>query len=116
MPPLSLQPMRGRDKEMRAAAIRGQFLGGGVRLVKGKWNAALVQELLSFPSGDHDDQVDALGLIGRRFPMLSAPRADVVPGAYEGAIKQEGNRYLLNIPLETLFQDHEDASRRRNRI
>jgi hypothetical protein len=29
------------------------------------WHAACQQELLSFPVGKHDDQVDALGLVGQ---------------------------------------------------
>jgi hypothetical protein len=29
------------------------------------WFAALRSELLSFPAGKHDDQVDALGLVGQ---------------------------------------------------
>jgi predicted phage terminase large subunit-like protein len=30
-----------------------------VRLVEGPWNQAFVEELCAFPSGAHDDQVDA---------------------------------------------------------
>ena len=29
-------------------------------LVKGPWNEAFVQELQNFPTGRHDDQVDAV--------------------------------------------------------
>jgi len=32
---------------------------------KAPWFAEFKRELLSFPAGKHDDQVDALGLIGQ---------------------------------------------------
>ena len=43
----------------------GQCEALNVKLVKGAWNAAYLEELTSFPFGSHDDQVDALtyGLI-----------------------------------------------------
>jgi hypothetical protein len=36
------------------------------------WYPALRGELLSFPAGKHDDQVDALGLIGQILDRMSA--------------------------------------------
>jgi len=115
-PPMIPQPMRGRDKETRSAAIRGQFLAGNVRIVRAPWNAALHRELLEFPSGAHDDQVDALGLLGRRFPMLSAPSAPAADrDPYKGCVTRwdsEGNAYL-NVGLDELFQDRESQQARR---
>jgi hypothetical protein len=35
------------------------------------WYAAFQQELLTFPMGKHDDQVDALGLIGQLLATIS---------------------------------------------
>ena len=46
-PPLDVMPMRGKDKETRAAAIRGLFLAGRVRIAKGPWTAQLASELLA---------------------------------------------------------------------
>jgi hypothetical protein len=34
------------------------------------WAEQLRSELLSFPAGKHDDQVDALGLIGQLLDMI----------------------------------------------
>ncbi|ONG55733.1 hypothetical protein BKE38_08685 [Pseudoroseomonas deserti] len=33
---------------------------GNVWMLKAEWNDALIEELAVFPSGRHDDQVDAL--------------------------------------------------------
>jgi predicted phage terminase large subunit-like protein len=112
---LHLLPMRGKDKETRAAAIRAMFLRGDVRLLKASWTATLVKELVEFPSGDHDDQVDALGLIGRRYPMLSAPAKPrnetdirekmlILPG-------NEGH-YLMQGGLDEMFEARERKYRR----
>jgi len=36
------------------------------------WYPAFRSELLSFPAGKHDDQVDAIGLIGQLLDKMSA--------------------------------------------
>ena len=47
------------SKEARADAFSAQVNAGNVRLVRGDWNKAFVEELRTFPGGKHDDQVDA---------------------------------------------------------
>jgi hypothetical protein len=39
------------------------------------WLSNLQSELLSFPTGKHDDQVDALGLIGQLLDTISLGNA-----------------------------------------
>jgi len=46
-------------KESRARPFADQCEAGFVRLIKAKWNMQFTDELCVFPSGDHDDQVDA---------------------------------------------------------
>ncbi len=61
------------SKPLRAAAVASQVSAGNLRLRRGMWNAAFVEELAAFPNGRKDDQVDALA---RAFAMLverSAP-------------------------------------------
>lgn len=48
------------DKVLRAEPLAAQVNVGNVSMVRGAWNATLIDELRSFPSGKHDDQVDAL--------------------------------------------------------
>ena len=47
------------DKETNASTFSSQAQGGGVRLVRGGWNEAYIEELVAFPKGTFDDQVDA---------------------------------------------------------
>jgi predicted phage terminase large subunit-like protein len=50
------------DKAVRAQSIRGRMAMLGLYVRQGApWFADLRAELLSFPAGTHDDQVDALG-------------------------------------------------------
>lgn len=66
-------PTRG-DKSVRAQAIRGRMALDGLYIpAYAPWRAALEAELLTFPVGKHDDQVDALGLIGQLLDRMVAP-------------------------------------------
>lgn len=47
------------SKEVRAGPLAAQAEAGNVRIVAGHWNEAFLAELEVFPSGSHDDQVDA---------------------------------------------------------
>lgn len=54
------------DKAIRAQSIRGRVSLGKVYFLKdAPWVDKLCLELLQFPNGKHDDQVDAFGLIGQ---------------------------------------------------
>ena len=58
-------PTRG-DKATRAASIRGRMALIGLYVpADAPWLSNLRAELLAFPTGRHDDQVDALGLCGQ---------------------------------------------------
>lgn len=47
------------DKRGRASPLAAQVNVGNVRMLKGDWNQDLLSEMMSFPRGTHDDQVDA---------------------------------------------------------
>ena len=47
------------DKVTRASPLAAQVNAGNVRMLKGDWNDALLNELRMFPMGAHDDLVDA---------------------------------------------------------
>jgi predicted phage terminase large subunit-like protein len=67
-------PTRG-DKAVRAQSMRGRMAMMGLQVPIGKpWYPALRAELLSFPAGKHDDQVDALGLVGQLLDIMGSGR------------------------------------------
>lgn len=68
-------PTRG-DKAIRAQSIRGRVALDGLYVPRNApWLAELRSELLHFPAGKHDDQVDALGLVGQLLDkMVSGTR------------------------------------------
>ena len=71
-----------RDKEARARAIQGRMQQGMVFMPRDEeFTGPLVAELLRFPNGVHDDQVDALAWIGLMMTEFSTfvERVEHVP-------------------------------------
>ena len=64
--------------------------------MRASWYAAFRSELLSFPAGKHDDQVDALGLIGQVLDKMSAGRALATP--------TEKPRYANEMTMDKAWQ------------
>jgi len=55
---------RNRDKVAMAAAFRGLVEQGKIHIPLTDWGEEVVTELLKFPAGEHDDQVDMCTLLG----------------------------------------------------
>ena len=69
-----------RDKEARARAIQGRMQQGMVYFPKETvWTGPLVAELLRFPNGTHDDQVDALAWIGLMMTEFATFYENIAP-------------------------------------
>lgn len=65
------------DKAVRAQPIRGLMAMRGLYVpINAPWYPAFRAELLSFPAGKHDDQVDALGLIGQLIDSMGARKLE----------------------------------------
>jgi len=63
-------PTRG-DKAVRAQSIRGRMALEGLYVpLNAFWLSDFRSELMSFPAGKHDDQVDALGLVGQLLDQM----------------------------------------------
>ena len=108
--PWKTMPMRGQDKETRAAPLRGMFKRGMIFFKRAPWNRWIVNELLYFPNaiGDGvDDGVDALSLIGRRLSGLARPAGEAPP--------PKPMLTVQDMTLNQLFEDNElkRGSRRR---
>lgn len=55
---VTTKPVTG-DKETRAKPFASQVQAGNVKVVRGSWNEDFFKEMEAFPSGGHDDIVDA---------------------------------------------------------
>jgi predicted phage terminase large subunit-like protein len=109
--PWKALPIRGQDKETRAAALRGMFKRGLVYLKRADWNAWLVKELLSFPNAlgqGVDDGVDALSLLGRRLASLASASPPTPP--------PKPVKYAYEATLNELWEDRERSHYRTKRI
>ena len=53
-------PSRGNDKIARLNAVADIFASGRVWVPQTAWAEELIEEVASFPSGDHDDLVDSM--------------------------------------------------------
>lgn len=58
------------SKAARAEPFAAQWQAGNVRLVRGPWNQAFLDEISRFPLGQHDDQCDAAAMA---FSALARP-------------------------------------------
>jgi predicted phage terminase large subunit-like protein len=55
-------PGKGQDKIARLNAVSDMFSAGHVWFPETAWASATVEEILAFPAGEHDDEVDAMTL------------------------------------------------------
>ena len=91
------------EKAVRAQSIRGRMAVDGLYVPEAApWYADFRAELLSFPADRHDDQVDALGLVGqlldrmiegRHPPKVEKPKPKVGYRAAETDITESWKTY-----------------------
>jgi predicted phage terminase large subunit-like protein len=80
-------PTRG-DKAVRAQSIRGRMALQGLHVpADAPWLTDLISEMMSFPVGVHDDQVDALGLVGQLLDKMSGGKASTPDSPKPGAMR-----------------------------
>jgi len=76
--PVKAQPSTG-SKELRARPFAAQCEAGNVKLVKGAWNGAWLDEVCRFPTGTHDDQVDSVsGAFAALTDTAGEPKEEIV--------------------------------------
>lgn len=104
-------PMRGQDKETRAAALRGQFKRRKIFMPPdAPFTHWLTKELLVFPNAvgsGVDDGVDALALFGRRLSTIS-PMAVAAPKPVLKTVQQA--------TLNELWEENERKAYYRKRL
>lgn len=81
-----------KDKPTRARSLQAMASSGKIYLPRNEpWTAQLLTELLTFPAGKHDDQVDALSLgcrlleqmVGKGLPLPEGQKLDKYDKAFE---------------------------------
>lgn len=60
------------------------------------WVSDLISEMMSFPVGVHDDQVDALGLVGQLLDKMVGAK----PPSQEVKLKPPPGKYMIPPPSE----------------
>jgi predicted phage terminase large subunit-like protein len=83
------------SKESRADPFSAQVNAGNVRMVKAPWNAAVIEEMRTFPGGKNDDIVDALSdafadlttVVPAPMPKAVGPRVDARAGGYVNGLR-----------------------------
>lgn len=94
-------PTRG-DKATRAQSIRGRMAQDGLYVCeKMAWWSEFRRELLLFPAGKHDDQVDAIGLVGQLLDKMVRVRPRKTQ-------KNEPLQGMEAATLDRLWQDRQD--------
>lgn len=106
--PLHVMPMRGQDKEIRAAPLRGWFMQKRIFICKNSiWNNAFIAEAMDFPAVDHDDQIDALSLIGRQFTSIPKPTIkNESVDAINFFLQEKDGQLMTTASLDDLFEDN----------
>lgn len=83
----------GKDKLSRARSIQARMRAHGVKFATGEdWFPTFENELLTFPRGKHDDQVDAFAYLGMMLDLLvEAPTAhEAEEEEYERELEESG--------------------------
>ena len=103
-------PSRG-DKSVRAQSIRGRMAMDGLWVpAAAPWYPEFKKELMAFPAGRRDDQVDALGLIGQVLDkMVSGSRTIKEP---EKLKIISTDPVTCTVTLEDLWDNEEQKFRR----
>jgi predicted phage terminase large subunit-like protein len=104
-------PTRG-DKAVRAQSIRGRMEMDGLYVpTHAPWYPELRRELLAFPAGKYDDQVDALGLIGQVLDKMVSGRP--LPRPAEAPKLLSTDPKLCTVTLDDLFTANEQRGKHR---
>ena len=105
------------DKSVRAQAIRGRMAVQGLYApVHASWFPDFFSELLSFPAGKYDDQVDCLSLIGQMLTHITRGRPPAPPKPIK-VLCPDGSGTQEGITLDDLWEIHDSGgSYRRERV
>lgn len=102
-----------KDKSMRAQAIRGRMAMNGMWVQTGApWLADFKNELMVFPNGRNDDQVDAISLIGQVLDRMIKGKGKAAPKQEEKVLSTDPK--TCTVTLNDLWEANEKRSHSRN--
>ena len=103
-------PARG-DKSVRAQSIRGRMAMDGLWVpTAAPWYPDFKKELMAFPAGRRDDQVDALGLIGQVLDKMISGMAHKVEEKPLKIISTDAK--TCTVTLDDLWANEEQRPRK----
>jgi predicted phage terminase large subunit-like protein len=76
IPVAEYSPSRGNDKITRVNAVSDMFFSGRVWAPDTRWARDVIEEVASFPVGEHDDYVDTMSMALLRFRQGGLIRLD----------------------------------------
>jgi len=77
-----------RDKATRAQAFRGRLSQGKVYFPRTGWGEGIISEMMRFPVGKNDDQVDVLSLFGH---MLADMKSSYNKAEWDRKLEEYGD-------------------------
>lgn len=94
------------EKAIRAQSIRGRMDMDGLYVpVDAPWYADFEKEMLVFPAGTNDDQVDAMGLIGQILDKMVRGTSASEPATPPKVLSTVPE--LCTVTLDDMFEAHE---------
>lgn len=95
-------PPHGQDKSAKAQSFQGMAANGAVWIPEGPEGDAIIEELVKFPAGKHDEEVDVAAIMGRAIAM--AHPAIVPPEAPKTEEPRGINEMTFDEAMETMMQ------------
>ena len=102
-----------KDKETRARPLKALMSANRVRFYnQASWLPALRAEMITFPAGKHDDQVDALSLLVRKLDMMRKPLAKKVKARGRRLAVGDAQDPRSQVRIKDVIEDLERSERR----
>ena len=95
----------GRDKAAKAQSFQGMAAMGCVFIPEGPEGDAIIDQLVKFPAGAHDEEVDCAGIIGRAIamahPALAPDPPQKPPEEPKGVMQMTMNQLLEQVDRQS---------------
>ena len=111
--PIDTLPIRNRNVEERASVFRAMLIQDLIIFKQADWTPTVYDEILSMPSGQHNDIVDTLALLCRRVSALTPPAVKTEDTMKHQMRLGPNGTFQINDSLDDLFKAHENGTPQR---